>query len=349
MTTVLHPALRKAAVLISALDAAQADALLEQMGPERAAKVRAAAMELDDIPKEESQAVIAEFVRGGGKDPRAASDEVELELSPVAEQFAAAPLPESSPVPGLDEAPFAFLQQAPPELLAQLLSAEHPQTLAVVVAHLEPRAAAAVLELLPPALAAESLARMARIHAIGKELLADIAQALRSRVEPHLTSHTSLGNLSAVLDAFQPKAREKLLSSLARRDQSLARQLDRTNSGDEGPEASRAASPIEKQPPEEFPPAWLTFAKLCALPDAPLLSVFSEASPQAVWLALLQAEEPFIRRLCTQLSATEAAALRRKLSHPGPIRLSDIDAAERELLLAAWRLHRTQKIQIPAP
>jgi flagellar motor switch protein FliG len=348
VTTVLNPALRKAAVLISALDAAQADALLEQMGPERAAKVRAAAMELDDIPTEESQAVIAEFVRGGGKDPRAATDEVELELSPVAEQFAAAPQPESGPPHGVDEAPFAFLQQAPPELLAQLLSAEHPQTLAVVVAHLEPRAAAAVLEQLPPALAAESLARMARIHAIGKEVLADIALALRSRVEPHLTPNTSLGNLSAVLDAFQPKTREKLLSSLARRDQSLAKKLEKQNSEGDGPKVSRPAPLIDMQA-KEAPPTWLTFAKLCELPDAPLLSVFAAAPPQVVWLALLQAEEPFIRRLCSQLSATDADALRRKLSHPGPVRLSDIDAAERELLHAAWRLHRTKIIQLPAP
>ena len=59
----LSPSLRKAAVLISALDEPTAERILQQMGADDAAKVRSALVELDDIPAEEQQQVLAEFLQ----------------------------------------------------------------------------------------------------------------------------------------------------------------------------------------------------------------------------------------------------------------------------------------------
>ena len=54
-------AIRKAAILISTLDNASGDALLEQMGPEVAERVRNALMELEEIPEGEQQQVHRRF------------------------------------------------------------------------------------------------------------------------------------------------------------------------------------------------------------------------------------------------------------------------------------------------
>ena len=70
--------LRKAAILVSVLDARSADALLESMPADHAAKVRAAVMNLDDVSVAEQERVIQEFL---GKEQPAADDDVELELS----------------------------------------------------------------------------------------------------------------------------------------------------------------------------------------------------------------------------------------------------------------------------
>jgi flagellar motor switch protein FliG len=79
----LAPALRKAAVLISALDRDAADALLEQMPEDQASQVRNAVMELPDIGGEEQDQVLREFF--SGQTPQQASQPandggVELQL-----------------------------------------------------------------------------------------------------------------------------------------------------------------------------------------------------------------------------------------------------------------------------
>ena len=60
----LAPALRKAAVLISALDRDSADALLEQMPEDQAAQVRLAIMELPEVGRDEQDKVLREFFSG---------------------------------------------------------------------------------------------------------------------------------------------------------------------------------------------------------------------------------------------------------------------------------------------
>ncbi len=53
--------IRKAAILVACLDRAAADAVLEQLGPEQAQRVRQAVVVLDEIPDDEQQCVIDEF------------------------------------------------------------------------------------------------------------------------------------------------------------------------------------------------------------------------------------------------------------------------------------------------
>src|SRR5204863_8788790 len=71
-------AVRKAAILISTLDSASGDALLEQMTPEVAERVRNALMELDEIPSDEQAAVIADFL---GRGEREQDGGVEMDAS----------------------------------------------------------------------------------------------------------------------------------------------------------------------------------------------------------------------------------------------------------------------------
>ena len=61
-----HDALRRAAILITTLDTASADALLNEMSPEQATSIRNAIMELGDIDIVEQEEIIEQFVGGTG-------------------------------------------------------------------------------------------------------------------------------------------------------------------------------------------------------------------------------------------------------------------------------------------
>src|SRR5690348_15664253 len=108
----LSPSLRKAAVLISALDEPTADAVLQQMSPEDAAKVRRALIELDEIPAAEQQEVLAAFFQQQSPPSSTGDDQsgdVSLEIDPRLEQAAGAVPSPAPPLISRDEPSFDFL------------------------------------------------------------------------------------------------------------------------------------------------------------------------------------------------------------------------------------------------
>jgi flagellar motor switch protein FliG len=240
-------ALRKAAILITALETPAADALLAQMDPRQAAIVRSAVLSLGEVSPEEQRQVLEEFFRQQGRSGTSGGTaDVTLELSssadPPTTSSPAAPsapprsafpadvaVPAAAPTQGQEEPPLAFLQDVEPAALADVLQQEHPQTAAVVLAHLPPAQAAAVLQRLASDMATEALARMASLAPLAREVLLDLAQVLKRLLAPHLTSAAALEKLSAVLEAMEQASREQVLAQLSRRQTVLARRLQRTS------------------------------------------------------------------------------------------------------------------------
>lgn len=368
----LSPSLRKAAVLLSSLDDASADAILRQMSEEDAAKVRSALMELDAIPAAEQQQVLADFLRQHDAPLGSLGDgDVELDLDPALEAAAAhtqvstdtlASIPE--PEPSL-----SFLEHVDPQALAQLLVGEHPQTAAVVVCHLSPQQAAAVLQVLPPAFATETLERSASLDPIAPEVLADVARALRRQLAPHLrvakAGAASLAHLAAVLEAMDYRQRQRVVLQLGERNTALLKRLGlypsavstasargeiaalryRLDPNDSATQfvADRLTTPAE-QPPHDV---WLTFDDLWLLSDAALRTVIAAADAELSLLALTGAEPRLIARILRKVPARDAAVLRQRLEHPGAVRLRDIDQARAAVAAVANRLAHEGSIELP--
>src|SRR5262245_15109051 len=127
--TQLSPSLRKAAVLIATLDDSAAEVLLQQMAPDEAAKVRRTLVALDDIPADEEQHVVAEFLRqqGGGLANSAGDDEVMLEIGRSGTAPSADDVEASFDQQTIDpmQSLFSFLTDIDPTALADVLRHEH--------------------------------------------------------------------------------------------------------------------------------------------------------------------------------------------------------------------------------
>lgn len=402
----LPPSLRKAAILISTLDARAADTLLDQMDPAQARIVRSAVLSLGEVSAEEQRQVLEEFFRQQPRKPGPETDGVELELSTVVDP----PGPSSPPGPELPTdqgvpsvrarreapadsdaerpSPLAFLREVEATALAEVLRREHPQTSAVVLAHLPPAQAAAVLEQLPPELATEALARMAHLGPMAPEVLDDLAQALQLLLAPLLPPPSALEKLSAVLAAMEAGPRAHVLAQLARRHSALGRRLrsvGRTPSGPEdaappGPETFRPAASsscryrLERpvSPPHtagpmgiESPkpgagsrsakaPRWELgiqsqgasagsreledardpLALLERLEDPTLQKAAAGVDLATLALALLGAPSSLVDRVLRLLPPAQAAQLRTRLERPGPVRLGDLEEAQRRWLAA---------------
>ena len=374
----LPPSLRKAAVLISALDERAAEALLAQMGSEQSAKVRSALMELDDIPTEEQQQVLAEFMHRQGVSAAAATDDVELTLDPCVESAAGFQPANRHPYAWREENPASrdvsssrletnasldFLAHVPPEPLADLMRREHPQTVAAVVAHLPPQQAADVLARVPASLATEALERMASLGELAPEVFADLARGLRSQLAPYLQSGAaagpSLDRLNAVLGAMDYRQRQRVVLSLAQRNGTLLHNLGLsppTDSPLHQPsdkvaafrfrlESDRHTTAIPLRPAPDT--MLLDFEDLVLVNDAALRTLLAAADPQTALLALTGADQRLVSRVLRQLPPRDAAVIRQRLEHPGPVRLREIEQAQHELAALASRLAREGTIALP--
>ncbi len=367
----LSPSLRKAAVLIASLDEQSADALLRPMSTDDAAKVRSALVELDEIPADEQQRVLADFLHRQGAPAlvvNATDDDVSLDLDPDVEAAAAQPtLPPSlqlyAPLAEITEPePFAFLEQVDAKAIAAVLSRELPQTAAVVLGRLPPEQAAAVLQELPAALATEALERIAWLDELSPAVEADLARELRRQLAPHMKAAgadtASLARMTAVLGAMDYRQRQRAVLALGERNTSLLHRLglfpagETTVASNDQVFAMRyridapAAQVHAPQPPSEES-AWLTFDDLAKLNDASLRAVLAAADTEVALLALTGAEPKLIARILRKCPAREAAILRQRLEHPGPLRLRDVEQARAALAAVASRLAHDGAIEVP--
>jgi flagellar motor switch protein FliG len=355
--------IRKVAILVSLLDTRSADALLELMGAQLAGQVRQAVMELSDVAPEEEEQALADFLR---REPTAMTDDgVAIELGDSNDNVALPPQPADHPTepPGAPQSPLHFLSEVDPPFVAEALAREHPQTIAVVVAHLPAQCAGQVLERLPTSLATDALSRMAWLAEPAEGVLEDLACELMRRLatESQPTGgRAGLTSVQAILASLPDGRRVQLIERLGRQDERLGSRLKKSLVGSEDdandgrnfslryrPESPSTGEPAAVPARQTTSPPLLEFEDLTLLSDRDLGRLAAAATTQLLSLALIEADERLTRRLLRALPARQAADVRQRLEDPGPIRLRDIDQAQRELVELARRLAGAGQITLP--
>ena len=321
-----HEGLRKPAILVSSLEQADADALLEQMGDAQAARVRQVMVDLGDVNPREQQRVLEEFFRIGPMLPKSEPAGIELD-GRLARKLG---LPQRPPAlaaneePDDDSPPFQFLEEAETDKLARVLAGERPQTAALVLSHLPAMQAGAVLTRLPPQQQVEVIQRLVDLEETDAEILREVERGLQARLSQQVRMQrrrvAGLAAVDGILKAAGSHAAVQMLDNLARYDRSLAERLS---------------------------PPPLAFERLEDLDDDALGAVFQAADPGLVRLALVGAPPELIDRYVAGMSPAEADRVRYELDHPGPIRLSDVEAARRQLADLARRLSAAGRIRLP--
>ena len=317
--------LRKAAILVSSLSTQEADRLLDLFPPGDAQRVRMAMVELDQIDPQEQRRVLEEFFRVRPMVP--VQQQPGLELSDrLARRLLDDAPPYDDDAPAGGPAPFCFLHDAEADKLSRILSGERPQTIALVLSHLPAEQSGAVLVRLEAALQVEVIRRLVDLEETDPAILREVEHALRTRFSQQVQMQrrrvAGLKAVAGILEASSQHTGRQILSNLAARDRALADKL--------GP------------PPLEFD-------ELVEADDDTWAEIFRAADPELVLLALVGAPPALIERVLRPMAAHEADVVRRKLDHPGPVRLSDVEEARRELAELAHRLAPEGRVELPGP
>ena len=382
--------LRKAAILVSTLDRAAADALLDKMGPSQAELVRNAIRDLGDISPAEQSRVVSEFIQAGGLASLRTDEGIELDDSLARRLRTSAARGEAAGNHGTAEAdppPFRFLHEANADALARHLEREHPQIVAVVVAHLPPKQAAELVKRLPDRLQAEVLRRVAEMDAADPAVVRELERQLEllfsDEIRAARNRRAGLAAVAAILVAAG-RDRDEIMKHVSQHDRDLGSLLlANPRHGEEAsdgrlpqhpgaarvspapagctaagraelpqPQETRRRGPRDDRPPSALAPGpaaepqEIAFDDLAQLDDGGLATVLRAADPQVILLALAGANEALVQRILRQLPAREARSLQRRLRDLGPLRLADVEHAQRCIGQLAAQLATRGLIQL---
>jgi flagellar motor switch protein FliG len=332
--------LYKAAVLIASLDAETADLLLSQMPEHQADVVRNRVIRLGELNPREQQAVIAEFFHNGSlpqedsrdadrnefalQDELSVEDGADDEVDDGASDSCESDFPAFHHSTSFDPTqpnsqPFGFLHNTEPDLLISLLEREHPQAIALVLAHLPPAKSGHLLARLSASTQTEVVRRLVNLEEADPAILRDVEHTIESALkERHADRNRSAGMaaVTAILSASDHASRRQILHNLSVHDRPLAHQL--------------TPPPAIRQ---------FIFADVCRLSPSDFVRVIHAIDRRTAVLALAGAPPEMVDNIFDELPEEDAHWISQGLSSLGPLRLSDFDRAQTEMVNAAQQLH----------
>jgi flagellar motor switch protein FliG len=225
--------------------------------------------------------------------------------------------------------PLVLLRTARVNALAQLLAEEHPQIAAVVLTQLPARTASKVLAMMDPDLAADLAAKISELEEIPEHAVTEASESLVRALEAagglassdSRTEFDGLAFSAAIVNELSSEAGDNLLASIAQRDE-------------------QAATRIRE--------AMFTFEDLQRIATREMGNLLRAVQSETLVTALQTATPELREHFLASLSQRAASTLRDDLSAAPPKRVSEVEAAQREIVEAAMRLASEGKLTMPA-
>jgi len=315
---------QKTAILLLALGEEFTTEVFKRLDRREIVKISKAMVEMESVPKETAEEVLKEFnetltvskemLLGG-------VDVVKKLMSKVDEETAKYVIDSLELDSG--QIPFRELTNVSPKILAQILRNEHPQTLALIIGHLPPEHGADLIAQLPPGVRPEVLMRLAKLESVPEEMLLEVDKVLQSQlIAIGAKEGKKVGGVQAVaeiLNAVERSIEEEVMSEIEEESAQLA---------------------------EEIRQLMFVFEDILQLDDRAVREVLKEISNEDLTLALKTASEELKEKFFSNLSERAANMIREDLEIMGPVKLSEVEAAQQNIVKVVRRLEAEGRIVI---
>lgn len=223
----------------------------------------------------------------------------------------------------VQKTPFAFLQRAETENLLTFIQDEHPQTIALITCHLPHHKAAEILGGLPVQKQVEVIKRIANMEQTNPEVIREVEKGLESRLSNMLTqSMERAGGVDKVAEILNlaDRATEKtIMEGLEAEDPDLVEQIRRL---------------------------MFVFEDIMLVNDKGIQSVLKEVDNDELALALKTASEGLKDKIFANMSERAAALIKEDMQYMGPVRVSDVEAAQQRIVDIVRRLEESGEVII---
>jgi flagellar motor switch protein FliG len=315
----------KAAIVLLSLDHDVAGDLLKHLPTAIVEEVTRALASIGDVPGDLSDKVIEEFytlrmatlhAKQGGLEYAKTllknsldGDTADKVISHIQTQ--------------VQRTPFSFLQKAESENLLTFIQDEHPQTIALIISHLSHHKASEILVGLPLEKQIEVVRRVANMEQTNPEVIREVEKGLESRLS-NMLMHSlekvgGVGTIAEVLNLCDRSTEKSILEGIESDDPDLVEEIRRL---------------------------MFVFEDILKVNDKGIQAVLKEVDNEELCLALKTASDELKEKIYSNMSARAADLIKEDMEYMGPVRLSDVEAAQQRIVDVVRRLEEAGEIII---
>ena len=308
---------QRAAVLMLLLGEEQAANIIRFLSPKEVQGLGAAMVQVAELSQEAVNAVLDEFLAEIKRQTNlglGTSDYVDKVFRrALGDDKAASVLGRINP--GHGSKGLEILTWMDARSIADMIQAEHPQVVAIILSVLETGVAAEVLNFLPPDARAEIMQRVASLEQVQPSAMDELETIMKKQFSTNSTSKSSsLGGVKAaanILNQTKTTLEAAVMSGLREIDPDLM-QLIQDN--------------------------MFTFENLVGVDNKGIAKIMANVEPDLMMKALKGASEAVKEKFLGSMSERARGMFRDDMEALPPMRLSDVETAQKMVMRAARKL-----------
>jgi len=306
-----------AAIMLMSIGEEAASEVFKHLMPKEVQRLGETISKLKAVPRERYDAVVENFIALAGAEHMLVADSDEYVRSVLRKALGEekASLLLERIMQGNDVTGIESLKWMEAQSVAELLRNEHPQIVAAIVVHLEYDQTSQVLKALPERMRNEVLMRVATLDGIQPAALKDLNEVLSTMLAgSDRTRKSQLGGVKSaaeILNMMGTSMETSVLDYIRESDDDLAQKI------------------MENM---------FTFDDMIKLDDKAIQMVLKEVQSESLVVSLKGATPELRERVFKNMSSRAAETLREDLESRGPVRVTDVENEQKEMLKIVRRL-----------
>ena len=308
--------IRRSSVLLFSLGQAEAIEVFKYLGPKEVQKLSLAMAGLSNLSHEEVEKVVGQFREEcAARANFGATDEYlrNVLVEALGPDKAANLLDKI--LQGNDHSGIESLKWMEPSSAADLIRNEHPQIIATIMVHLDPDLSSAILSYFPERMRNEVLIRTATLEGVQPQALRELndvlTQLLSGSDRVKKSAAGGVGMTAEILNFLGSNVEASALSYIREYDPELAQRIQ------------------DKM---------FVFDNILEIDDRSIQTILREVQSDSLVVALKGTSQELKDKIFRNMSSRAAEMLRDDLESKGPVKLSEVEAEQKEILKIVRKL-----------
>ena len=306
-----------AAMLLMSLGEADAAQILKHMGPKEVQRVGTAMTQLADVTQEQVEAVTGEFLEAVGDQTGmgiGADDYIRTMLTQALGEDKASSLIDRILIGG-NTTGLDTLKWMDARAVSDIIRYEHPQIQAIVISYLDPDQAAEILANFDEKVRLDIVLRVAALDSVHPQALQELNAILEKQFSGSSSTKTSkIGGVKRAADImnfFDSTIEGELMDSIKETDADLGGEIE---------------------------DLMFVFDNLKDVDDRGIQALLREVSSDVLIIALKGSDEEMKEKIFKNMSKRASELLRDDLEAKGPVKVSEVEGSQKDILTIARRM-----------